>query len=216
MILNSLGKITVTKKIILVLCKDLEFYFFSEEKFQFWFKNFAARGIPWKRLHISVKSDNCPQGFEINNSRCSCEQSIYRLYSSADSDACDINSGQIKRPNNDWIVPIFENSSYSGFKWASNCPIIFCDEGNKANTVWLNLSSDKNKKCRENRMGVLCGTCTMNYSLLLGSLDCALCEDRYISLLLVFMAAGIVLVALLLLLHIDVSTGTINGLILIC
>ena len=51
-------------------------------------------------------------------------------------------------------------------------------------------------------------------SLILGNLNCAQCENRYISLLLFFMAAGIIVVAVSILLHMNISTGTLNGLIL--
>ena len=70
------------------------------------------------------------------------------------------------------------------------------------------------QQCNVNRTGILCGTCKQGFSLTLENLNWALCENRYISLLLFFMAAGIIVVAVSLLLHMNISTGTLNGLIL--
>ena len=69
--------------------------------------------------------------------------------------------------------------------------------------------------CLEYRTAMLCGSCQQNYSLKLSSLKCSKCNsNNYLSLLLVFTLAGVALIASLLLLHMTVADGTINGLIL--
>ena len=101
---------------------------------------------------------------------------------------------------------------------SKNCPDIFCEEENDGDPTWLNFSNlssaDVDQQCNANRTGILCGTCKQGFSLTLGNLNCAPCENRYISLLLFFMAAGIIVVGFSLLLHMNISTGILNGLIL--
>ena len=61
---------------------------------------------------------------------------------------------------------------------------------------------------------MLCGACLQNYSLTLSSLKYSKCNsNNYLSLLLMFAMAGVVLIASLLLLHMTVDDGTINGFI---
>ena len=89
---------------------------------------------------------------------------------------------------------------------------------NDSDPTWLNFSNlssaDVDQLCNTNCTGILCGTCKQGFSLTLDNLNCALCENGYISLLLFFMAAGIIVVAVSLLLQMNISTGTLNGLIL--
>ncbi len=162
-----------------------------------------------KSLLIDVFIENCPPGFQLIAEQCTCEENI-NTFKDAE---CNIDSGLITFPKGHWIKIIKNNSVYKGFRYSTNCPAKFCVSHK---TIWLNFSSLNldQPQCQPNRAGVLCAACKESYSLTLGDLDCALCEDKYISLLLVFMAAGIVLVALLLILQVNVSTGTINGLIL--
>ena len=159
-----------------------------------------------ERLVIKVFIENCPPGFQLIEKQCTCEENIKNA-------KCNIDSGLIKFPKGHWIKIIKNNSVYKGFMYSTNCPAKFCVSDKP---IWLNFSSLNldEPQCQRNHAGILCAACKESYSRTLGDLECSLCEDKYISLLLVFMAAGIVLVALLLLLQINVSTGTINGLIL--
>ncbi len=181
---------------------------FTDRSFQFQIYPFEKRDKD-KSLVIEVFIENCPPGFQLIEEQCTCEE-IINTFKDAE---CNIDSGLIQFPKGHWIKIIKNNSVYNGFIYSTNCPAKFCANDEPK---WLNFSSLNldEPQCLPNHAGVLCAACKENYSLTFGDLDCALCEDWYISLLLVFMAAGIVLVALLLLLQINVSTGTVNGLIL--
>ena len=72
---------------------------------------------------------------------------------------------------------------------------------------------DSDKQCNYNRSGLLCGKCSDNLSLVLGSSRCLPCSNSYLALLPAFAFAGIALVLLLLVLRLTVATGTINGFI---
>ena len=66
-----------------------------------------------------------------------------------------------------------------------------------------------------NRIGKLCGACSSNFSLAIGSSRCMKCPDNYSTLLLIaFIVAGVVVVMFIKVLDVTVATGTINGLIL--
>ena len=175
--------------------------------------------FPYKRtemmsIHIFIDIGKCPPGFELITNKCKCEKKLSRILKY--SKDCDIDTGLIKRPKHYWLKPLRNNSTYIGYVFSKNCP--FCKEENDNDPTWLNfsnlLSADVDKQCTPNRTGRLCGTCKQGFSLTLGNLNCALCENRYISLLLFFMAAGIIVVAVSLQLHMNISTGILNGLIL--
>ena len=128
-------------------------------------------------------------------------------------DLCDSSTGLIKCPQHDWMKPIIdENQTYEGFMWSPNYPAHLC-RNDKDN--WLDFSSGNvDFLCLENRTAIMCGAYLQNYSLTLSSLKCSKCSSsNYLSLLLVFALAGVALIASLLVLHITVADGTINGLI---
>ena len=162
---------------------------------------------------IGIVVDKCPPGFEIITNNCTCEKNLSNFFKD-----CDIDTGLIKRPKHYWLKPLRNNSTYIGYVFSKNCPGMFCKVENDSDPTWLNFSNlssaDVDQQCNANRTGILCGTCKQGFSLTLGNLNCVLCKNRYISLLLFFMAAGIIVVAVSILLHMNISTGTLNGLIL--
>ena len=157
-------------------------------------------------IDIGICIGKCPPGFELINNNCKCEKNLSRILKY--SKDCDIDTGLVKRPNHYWLKPLRNNSIYIGYMLSTDCPEMFCKEENDNDPTWMNFtnlsSADVDQQCNANRTGILCGTCKQGFSLTLGNLNCAICENRYISLLLFFMAAGILVV----------STGTLNGLIL--
>ena len=162
-------------------------------------------------LKVTIHLEDCPPGFELFVNYCKCHEQL--LHITHDEDICNSSNGLIKCPQHDWMKPILdENLTYQGFMWSPNCPAHLCrnDEDN-----WLDFSSDNvDFLCLENRTAMLCGACLQNYSLTLSSLMCSKCSsNNYLSLLLVFALAGVALIASLLLLHMTVADGTINGLI---
>ena len=162
-------------------------------------------------LHVHIQLANCPPGYQLIGISCSCLESIFEV--TGHNNLCNSSTGLIKCPQQDWMKPIFdENLTYEGFMWSPNCPAHLCRNDKDC---WLNFSSDNvDRLCLEHRTAMLCGACLQNYSLTLGSLECSNCNSNsYLSLLLVFTLAGVALIASLLLLHITVADGTINGLI---
>ena len=76
----------------------------------------------------------------------------------------------------------------------------------------MNLS-DPDSQCNYNHSGTLCGGCQPGLSLTLGSNQCLPCSSKYLSLLIPFSLAGVILVFFIKLLDLTISQGTLNGLI---
>ena len=162
-------------------------------------------------LTVNIKLANCPPGYELIGISCNCLESISEV--TGHNNLCNSSTGLIKCPQQDWMKPIFDkNRTYEGFMWSPNCPAHLC---RNEQDCWLNFSSDNvDVLCLENRTAMLCGACLQNYSLTLSSLKCSKCNsNNYLSLLLVFILAGVALIASLLLLHMTVADGTLHGLI---
>ena len=162
-------------------------------------------------LFVHINLIECPPGFVRTKAECTCDTTL--LVITGQQDLCNIDTGLIKSPNNVWIKPLLNsNQRYMDFMWFPNCPSYLC---NNSNGTWLNFSSSiVDVQCHENRTGIVCGACKQNYSLNLNNLNCVKCNNnKYSSLIVVFIFAGIALIATLTLLHMTVASGTINGLI---
>ena len=158
-----------------------------------------------QRVTLFFRIRSCPLGFQLSNKQkvCVCDKRIQRF-----TDKCDINSSSIQREKNSFWVSKYGNESglilYDG-----RCPFDFC----KVQSVNVSLSNPS-VQCDFNRNGTLCGQCNDHYSLALGTLHCHNCTNNYfIALVLPFALTGIALVMIILLLHLTVDVGTLNGLI---
>ena len=123
-------------------------------------------------------------------------------------------TGWVYRSDKLWVSAIStsldtDSNNTDDFVIHQFCPYNYCKQQN----ISINLMSP-NKQCVFNHSGVLCGGCADNLSLALGSSRCLQCDNKYISLILVFALAGIVLVFFIKILDLTVAKGTISGLIL--
>uniref|UniRef100_A0A1X7VRB6 Right handed beta helix domain-containing protein n=1 Tax=Amphimedon queenslandica TaxID=400682 RepID=A0A1X7VRB6_AMPQE len=160
-------------------------------------------------LCVNLTYADCPPFFQLvsnsaNSSICGCNRYISNATESA---VCNINTTMITTTYNEvtnWIG--YDNNSSCTF--VGQCPFGYCKDEEVTFTV-----NDVDKQCALDRSGVLCGGCAEGFSIKLGSNECGQCSNGYLSLLLVFGIAGIVLVIFLILLNLTVTIGTINGLI---
>uniref|UniRef100_A0A1X7VPE2 TRP C-terminal domain-containing protein n=1 Tax=Amphimedon queenslandica TaxID=400682 RepID=A0A1X7VPE2_AMPQE len=153
---------------------------------------------------VRVQFLDCPSGLILTDSgTCDCNSII----SSVPNLKCNVSwfDTPIRRSGNVWLA----------YDTACNCSIVndvcpfdYCN----SSTVYLSLD-DPHRQCALNRSGVLCGGCQPGLSLMLGSNKCQYCTNKYLSLLIGFIMAGIVLVAFLLICNLTVSAGSINGLL---
>ncbi len=164
-------------------------------------------------LFVKLNLMDCLPGFVLENNACECDNSILQV--TGHKDLCNTTAGLIKCPKFDWMKPLFNNNNgYMGLMWSPDCPPRLCNTSTA--DIWLNFSSfSDDVLCKENRMGIVCGSCSYNNSLLLNSLSCSKCSgQKYLSLLILFIAAGITVIILLLSSRLTIATGTLNGLIL--
>ncbi len=162
---------------------------------------------------------SCPIGFQISSNdeilcQCVCDQ-VLQSYRNTE---CNPITESIIRGDDFWISYInhtWPNSS--GYVIYPYCPFDYCYTSDKQVSINLNLHNGSDAQCDSNRIGVLCGTCELDYSVSLGSSKCLRCPAYWPGLLIiviiVFIISGIGLVAFLLALNLTVAIGTLNAII---
>ena len=157
-------------------------------------------------LTVIVKIKNCPPGFQLSMDQpiCICAERLQHF-----TNTCLVDSTTVLRERNAEFWVGYDSSNESrGLILHPHCPFDYCT----TEETYL-AAADSDKQCNYNRSGLLCGRCSENLSLALGSSRCMQCSTSYLSLLAAFAIAGIALVLLLLVLRLTVAAGTINGLI---
>ena len=162
-------------------------------------------GFISRSVMLNINKTDCPLGFQISNETgaCDCTKLTQKASSSLNL-KCDAATNTISRQGDVWIGNISDCVIVH-----SPCPFDYC------NTTQVRFSlTDPDPQCALNRTGILCGRCQDGLSLALGSNNCIQCPQfSYLALIIPFAAAGLGLVALLMVLNLTVSIGTINGLI---
>ena len=165
----------------------------------------AGEGIPYTSIYMLVILLPCPPGFIISNAlSCVCAQPLEKrgLH-------CNITEQTIERKGTVWVSITSPGTKSDSFLVHDHCPFDYC------NTSTLKIVlSDPDKQCVYDHSGILCGQCKPGQSAIFGSSKCKTCNNRWISLLAVFIVAGIVLIAFLIFFNLTVSVGTVNGFIL--
>ncbi|XP_064389142.1 uncharacterized protein LOC135337173 [Halichondria panicea] len=168
-------------------------------------------GISRQLFNISFLPCTCPIGLKPIQSdiecKCDCDPDLLP-YQITD---CSEENGTItlERNSNIWIE--FINTTNGTGYVVSNCVFDYCAQG----PVKISLSNP-DKQCAYNQSGVLCGECKPGFGLLLATSRCEECSDIHLLLLLLlisFALAGILQVALILVLDITIATGNIHGFI---
>ena len=192
------------------LCTNVSYYLLVPEitsqltaHFKLFHQNPCNSLVDGLSLYINIKP--CPLGFQLSTEHqiCTCDKWFLNL-----TDKCNIDNLSIERKRNTFWVSKQIND-YGLIIHNGRCPFDFCKNENME--VPLN---DPIFQCAYNRNGTLCGKCREQYSLALGTLHCLYCvNSSYVTLVIPFALAGIALVMVILLLHLTVDVGTLNGLI---
>ena len=177
-------------------------------------------------VYVNVTLKRCPTGFSLTPSppyQCTCSQQLKHLMREFGV-SCDINTQTVQRSGTVWIGAL--RNTTDGVVWTKYCPYNYCSSKTvevllfsnlltsnfKSNLSLSNLTPDP--QCNFDHSGVLCGQCPKGMSLALGSSQCLLsCSDNYLSLIIVFAVAGLLLVLFIKVLNLTVTQGFINGLI---
>ena len=161
-------------------------------------------------FHIPVFLDitllPCPVGLQLVSGRCVCHQTLLK----EGIESCSISSGAalIKRPAPYWIG--LPNDTNSSLLFHPHCPFDYCQSDDIDITV-----VSPNTQCSNGRSGILCGSCSDGLSMILGSSACKMCSNVYLASISIFILVGIALVAVITILDMTVSVGTLNGIILL-
>ena len=157
-------------------------------------------------VYVNVTHLPCPRGYHISNNVCKCIDVLQR--SEID---CNVQNGLVKvnkKSGLEWYG-VVNVSNRSCYVLRANCRYTYC----YSRQMSFDLFTNNDDQCTAGRSGILCSQCIEGNSLLLGSNECGKCSNSYLSLLIVFSLAGVALIAVIVLLNLTVSVGTINGLI---
>ena len=193
-------------------CTELEYNVFSQDssaQVELYAEGPCINlGISRQLINISFQICSCPIGLKSVESdiecKCVCDLDLQQRYRITN---CFEENGTVtlERNNNMWIE-VINTTNETGYVVSST--LDYCVQ----KPVNIRLSNP-DKQCAYNRSGVLCGECEPGLSLVLATSNCKECSDLYLLLLIPFALAGILLVALILVLNITIATGTIHGLI---
>ena len=155
---------------------------------------------------------SCPVGFEQDISdkskcECKCNSKLHPYITE-----CNDKNGTLLRKGDFWITYVNASNSFVIYP---HCPRDYCQPSNSPVSLNLNIPNGSDAQCTFDRSGVLCGACRSGLSLSLDGTNCIACPTYWPALLLVIIIAsilaGIVLVALVLLLNLTVAVGALNG-----
>ena len=156
-------------------------------------------------LLIEVHTEPCPLGFTLNQQKSTCDCSNFLIRYSV---KCFINEdhNNIQRSAPTWIGYSEDRDSLLAH---DSCPLSYCTSDN----VNLSLINGTDLQCQSGHSGILCGGCEKHLSVTFGSQACRRCSNRYISLIITFFLAGLLLVAIMIYGNLTISQGTFNGLL---
>ena len=183
---------------------SLSFSMYRYEK-----ENIIDKYLLYSPVHIAVELVDCPTGFTLPTTPpyiCTCHPTLV----DNGITVCIItnHTGWVYRSGTVWVSDSFTGNETDSFVVHQYCPYDYC----KIENISIDLHSP-DIQCAFNHSGVLCGGCHGNLSLALGSSTCLSCNNRYVSLLIFFMFAGLTLVFFIKVLDLTVAKGTIHGLI---
>lgn len=157
---------------------------------------------------VVVEVGLCPTGFVFNTTLriCECDQRLVD-----EGVTCSIRDLTIAVPDDHWLGPISEGSTELV---VASCIEEYCSSGTRYISVQEEpINYDVQCTNGTNRGGFLCGRCRRGYSLALGSERCLKCNNGYTALIVVFLALGVLLVAMISYLRITLTAGYINGIL---
>ena len=166
-------------------------------------------------MFINISFRSCPLGFSLSRNppfKCDCTHLLQQM----PQVVCDIQHQTISRDGLVW-VGTYDNDIVAASKY---CPYNYCKSIHTEITLTAQESDNESSnysttdfQCNHKHSGVLCGKCQPGFSLALGTNRCLHCSNVYISLLLPFAMAGLLLVLFIRLLNLTISQGTMNELI---
>ena len=169
------------------------------------------------KVDIRFSACSCPIGFqvrisEMTNCVCECDSNLPKYITD-----CNSHDHTLLRKFNFWITSLDKNNISKDYLFYPHCPFDYCLHPDSLIYINLNAANGSDAQCANNRSGILCGSCQPGFSLSLGSSHCIPCSKSWrtdlIAVLIAFVFAGVLLVALILVLNLTVAIGTLNGIL---
>ncbi len=163
-------------------------------------------------LGVKLYFKKCPIGFEVKNGLCDCLKKIRSSF------ICHVRNRTIERIDYSWIgYNSISNHVYKpGLIYCLTCPLNYCKPHNTLISVSDN-GIDSDSQCSDYRTGVVCGMCQKNYSITIGSNICRDCREfNLIYAFLIIMGIitfHMMIVIILFLLDLNITDGTLSGLL---
>ena len=178
-------------------------------------KSFTEHLKFYKPLEIVIPIKKCPLGFYLHGKSCDCLQKLQNGFH------CNISNKTIVPKRGYWIgysVPSLLNQK---ILYSIGCTVDYCTnthldyvEGSVSVESKQTAFLDQDSQCQFQRTGILCGSCSINSSVMLGSSQCSdNCTNTSLLLIPLFAIMGVLLVVVLMVLNITVTKGTISGLL---
>ena len=158
-------------------------------------------------VYVNITLLPCPPGFALMgaSARCDCSQFVLQL----PGVSCNIKDQTIHRSGLVWVGSVKdENQTVENVITAKYCPLNYC----KHEGISVNLNQP-DTQCEFNHSGILCGGCQPGLSLMLGGVQCGVCSNKNLALIIPFLLAGVVLVFFLKISNLTTSEGFINSLV---
>ena len=158
-------------------------------------------------VYVNISLFPCPPGFALMeaSARCDCSQFVLQL----PGVSCNIIDQTIHRSGIVWVGSVKdENQTVENVITAKYCPLNYC----KREDISVDLNQP-DTQCEFNHSGILCGGCQPGLSLMLGGVQCGMCSNKNLVLIIPFILAGVLLVFFLKISNLTTSEGFINSLV---
>ena len=162
---------------------------------------------------FAVSVQPCPWGLALNIDTGKCECFHFHSFNYL----CDLESLSLTIKHNfgrlDWI-------GCGNLTDCTNEPVLYargCGMAEYCNSTQQDITLHNLAQiCADNRTGILCGSCAVGQSVVFGTGRCKSCppSNQYLSLAVLYLAAGMVLVIVLTKLRLTINRGSLNGLLL--
>ena len=174
------------------------------------------KGISKLTVNITVVPCTCALGLVVDDSKkeckCKCDEQLIDYIKE-----CDPEMDSVKRKGVFWISTTDKNDGNFSYIIFPYCPVGYCQSPNETILVNLSHQNGTDAQCANNHGGLLCGKCQPGYSLSLSGSKCIQCHRKWykqlIGIIIASLFAGILLVAIILVLNLTVAVGTLNSII---
>ena len=161
----------------------------------------------YANANVSIDLQSCPWGFQLNNGTCECAN--YNVHTQ-NYMKCELTTWSVQKRSNYWIGCYRQGNESCQNKVLVGIKTGYTDHDCCNNTNMFVTAEDIDMQCKEGRTGLGCGSCSENYSVVLGTDNCMKCSDSYLGLIAVYMLSVILLILFLTAFNVTITNGYLN------